>query len=124
MQLAQMSDDAIVAELGRRIALHREGLNLTQGEFADRAGVGRSTVQRIERGDSIQLSSLVKLLRAVGRVDALDAVLAAELRSPVAELQRQRERRQRVRHRHGDSEQPPPASEGPAWTWGDEDEQR
>jgi transcriptional regulator with XRE-family HTH domain len=123
MQLTQLSDDAIVAELGRRIVLHREGLNLTQAEFADRAGVGRSTVQRIERGDSIQLSSLVKLLRAVGRVDALDAVLAAELRSPVAELQRQRERRQRVRHRRH-SGQAPPASESTAWTWGDEDERR
>lgn len=120
MLLVDLADDAIVAELGRRIALHRAGLNLTQGELADRAGVGRSTVQRIERGDSIQLSSLVKLLRAVGRVDALDAVLAAELRSPVAELQRQRERRRRVRHRQGEQAQSP--EDGSAWAWGDEDE--
>lgn len=116
MLLAQLSDDAIVAELGRRIALHREGLNLTQGELADRAGVARSTVQRIERGDSIQLSSLVKLLRALDRVDALDAVLAADRRSPVAELQRQRERRRRVRHPAGEQ---PPKSGGDTWTWSD-----
>jgi len=124
MLLTQLSDDAIVAELGRRVALHRQSLNLAQDELADRAGVGRSTVQRIERGGSIQLSSLVKLLRALDRLDALDAVLAAELRSPVAELQRQRERRQRVRHRQGDRAQPPPAPDESAWTWGDEDETR
>jgi len=124
MHLAQLGDDAIVVELGRRIALHRVGLNLTQGELADRAGVARSTVQRIERGDSIQLSSLVKLLRAVDRVDALDALLAAQLRSPVAELRRQRERRQRVRHRRRDQGEPPSTSDGGTWTWGDEDEHR
>lgn len=120
MLLTDLSDDAIVAEIGRRLALHREGLNLTQGELAERAGVARSTVQRIERGDSIQLSSLVKLLRAVGRVDALDAVLAAEHRSPVAELRRQRERRQRVRHSAAGPGQQSLPSGGDTWTWSDE----
>lgn len=119
-----MGDEAVVAEFGRRIALYRVARNLTQGEFADRAGVARSTVQRIERGESIQLSSLVKLLRALDRLDALDAVLAAELRSPVAELRRQRERRRRVRHRRGDSSDEPSSSDVTSWTWGDEDEDR
>ncbi|MGE4426878.1 MAG: helix-turn-helix transcriptional regulator [Solirubrobacteraceae bacterium] len=120
MLLAQLSDDAIVVELGRRIALHRVGRNLTQSELADRAGVARSTVQRIERGDSIQLSSLVKLLRVVDRLDALDVALEAELRSPVAELRRQRARRRRVRHGRDDQGGPPPDSDGGAWTWGEE----
>lgn len=124
MLLTQLSDDAIVAELGRRIAAHREGFNLTQSELADRAGVARSTVQRIERGDSIQLSSLVKLLRAVGRIEALDAVLAAEYRSPVAELERLRGRRRRVRHPAGEpgARSSPPGEA--AWTWGEPDESR
>lgn len=91
------SDAGVVRELGRRLAVHRAARNLTQDEFAAAAGVSRSTVQRIERGDSIQLTSFVKLLRVLDRLDALDALLAPEPRSPLAELERERARGQRVR---------------------------
>lgn len=115
-----ISDAAIVAELGRRLAAHRVARSLTQAEFADRAGVARSTVQRIERGESIQLASFVKILRALGRVDALDAVLAPNVRSPLADLERDRSRRKRVRH--GSGGQRPGGDAGTApWTWGDEE---
>lgn len=121
MLFDQITDEGIVAELGRRVAVHRVARDLTQGEFAELAGVGRSTVQRIEGGESIQLTSFVKLLRALDRLDALDAVLAAEIRSPLAELERERRRRRRVRHRRGE-EVRPAAAEGSisTWTWGDE----
>ncbi len=114
-----ISDDGVVAELGRRVATHRAARDLTQSEFADEAGVGRSTVQRLERGDSIQLLSLVKILRALGRLDALDAVLAPDVRSPLVELERERSRRQRVRHRRERGPGTTAAGES-AWTWGDE----
>jgi transcriptional regulator with XRE-family HTH domain len=110
------SDDGVIAELGQRLAAHRAARNLTQGELADRAGVARSTVQRLERGQSIQLASLVRLLRSLDRLGALDAVLPAGVRSPLAELERERSRRRRrVRHRSG-------APEDPEWSWGEEDE--
>lgn len=119
MPFNQITDEAVVRELGRRVAGHRVARNLTQGEFAELAGVGRSTVQRIEGGESIQLTSFVKLLRALERLDALDAVLAAEIRSPLAELERERRRRRRVRHGRRDEVRAAEA-EGAAWTWGDE----
>jgi len=116
-----ISHEGSVAELGRRVAAHRSARNLTQGELADRAGVARSTVQRIEGGESIQLASFVKLLRALDRLDALDAVLAPEIRSPLADLERERvrARRRRVRHKRGDRGAPPADAEGAPWTWGD-----
>lgn len=114
----QLGDLAVVSELGRRLATHRMARNLTQSEFADQAGVARSTVQRIEGGASIQLSSFVKLLRALDRLDGLDAVLTPEVRSPLADLERQRAVRQRVRHPRGGSGDAT-VSEGGAWTWGD-----
>jgi transcriptional regulator with XRE-family HTH domain len=117
-----ISDDGLVAELGRRIALHRIARDRTQADFAAEAGVARSTVQRIEGGQSIQLSSFVKMLRVLDRLDGLDAVLAPEIRSPITELERQRARRRRVRRpdRRGQGAEP----EGPAgvpWTWGDDE---
>ena len=95
-----LSDDVVVAELGRRLARLRGAQNLRQDEFAEKAGVGRSTIQRLERGESIQLTSFVKILRALDRLDALEAVFPEEMRSPLADLRRARSRdRQRVRHR-------------------------
>lgn len=113
------SDDGVVAEVGRRVAIHRLARNLTQDDFAKRAGVGRSTVQRIERGASIQLTSFVKVLRVLDRLDALDAVLASEIRSPLAELERERARRQRARHGHGKTADEPAKAESGQWVWGD-----
>lgn len=98
MLLRSATDTEVVAELGRRVAEHRASFDMTQAEFADVSGVARSTVQRIERGESIQLVSFVKMLRALGRIDGIDALLTPESYSPIAELERQRRRRQRVRH--------------------------
>src|ERR1700712_867085 len=114
MRYDELTDDAVVAELGRRVAAQRIAAGLRQDDFAKRAGVARSTVQRIEGGESVQLSSLVKLLRALDRLQALDTVLEAELPSPLAELQRERSRRKRVRRAPGAESR----DAAPGWTWG------
>lgn len=110
MLLRRMTDAEVVADLGRRVAEHRVARDMTQSDFADFAGVARSTVQRIERGDSIQLNSFVKILRAFGRLDGIDALLSPEIVSPIAELERTQRRRMRVRksaeNRSGSDEQP------------------
>lgn len=116
MKLYPKSTDAeIIAELGRRHKNSRISAGLTQSDLADRAGVTRSTVQRFERGDSIQLESFVRLMRVLDRLDALDLVLPERERSPIAELEAEGRRRQRVRRRAG-------ADDGRAqWRWGDEE---
>lgn len=118
--LNEMTDVALVAELGRRVAAHRIALRLSQAEFAERAGVSRSTVQRIETGESIQLLSLVKILRALERIDALDALLAPRVRMPLVDLERERGRRRRVRHRAKEGRAPDRDESAPPWSWGDE----
>lgn len=124
MRLDQMpSDDAIVAEMGRRVVVHRVARSLTQDELAGKAGIGRSTVQRIERGNSIQLTSLVKILRVFERLDGLDAVLPADLRSPIAEFQRERDRARRQRVRPDRRPARPDDASG-AWVWGSEEHDR
>jgi transcriptional regulator with XRE-family HTH domain len=122
MPIDHISDDGVVAELGRRIALHRIARDRTQADFAAEAGVARSTVQRIEGGQSIQLSSFVKMLRVLDRLDAVDAVLAPEIHSPITELERQRSRRRRARRpdRRGQGAEPE-RRDGVSWTWGDEE---
>lgn len=106
--------EARLEELGRRIERHRLERNWTQQELAERAGVGRATVQRLERGDDVQTSSWIKLLDALDLLDDVDAALPERVASPVAELERQ----QRVRRRARAAK--PPADRDAPWTWGDE----
>lgn len=109
------SDAAVLTELGRRIARHRLERNWTQAELAREAGVGQATVQRAERGASVQMTSMVRLLRTLGLLEGLDLAIPESVRSPIAQLERERRktrRRARARVRRPSDEKP--------WTWSEE----
>ncbi len=91
----------ILREVGARLQGFRLQQNVTQAELAETAGVGHATVKRAEAGESVRLDTIVKILRALGRVEALDSFLPEPLVSPI-QLAEQRERgRQRARRRLG-----------------------
>lgn len=53
-------------DLGVRVRLRREALGLTQGEVAERAGVTRQLVSRIEHGHPrAELAGVVAVIRAL-----------------------------------------------------------
>jgi transcriptional regulator with XRE-family HTH domain len=113
-----LTNDAVLVELGRRLERHRLESNRTQAELAEEAGIGRATLQRLERGQSVQSISLIKVLRALALLDALDVALPETLELPIAELEREQRRgRQRARGRRGGSATKP---DEPAWKWGEE----
>jgi transcriptional regulator with XRE-family HTH domain len=113
-----MTDDAVLAELGRRLERQRVQRNSTQAEMAEQAGIGRATLQRLERGKSVQMTSMVKLLRALGLLAALDAAVPESIDLPIAQLEReQRKIRRRARGSRGD---PPAESSERPWRWGEE----
>ena len=61
-----------MAEIAGRIHETRVSLNWTQNELAERAGVSRPTVARIERGDDVSTATLEKVTAALGlRVELL-----------------------------------------------------
>ncbi len=118
MRLADFhTDAAVLAELGRRMARHRLERNWTQAKFAREAGVGQATVQRAERGKSVQMTSMVRLLRTLGLLEGLDAAIPESVRWPIAQLERERRRtRRRARARRQPAEQTP-------WTWAEDPEE-
>ena len=69
------SDHAALQALGRRLARHRLNRNLTQAALAAQAGVSTPTVQRIEQGQSSQAANLIRILRALGLLENLDALV-------------------------------------------------
>jgi len=78
------------AAIGQTIRRWRIEAGLSQAEAADRAGLSRSAVQGLERGTGSRLASLLSVLRAIGRDDAVDALLVDDGPTPIELLAAQR----------------------------------
>lgn len=115
------TDQAILQELGARLAKVRLEKNLTQAQLAAQAGVSKRTLERLESGIvAAQLSAFIRVCRALDLLGALDQLLPAGGPGPIAQLKM----RGRVRRRASSTgaapgvlHEPPPTSG--AWTWGE-----
>lgn len=59
-------------DLSGNVATWRKLRGLTQAQLADRAGVSRDTIVRLERGDGgVGIETLLRVLRALGVLDNL-----------------------------------------------------
>jgi transcriptional regulator with XRE-family HTH domain len=110
-----------LTELGARLQHYRLERNLTQEQMAELAGVGRATLQRLERGESVQMTSMIKLLRALDLLGALDAALPEQLDSPIAALEREQRKRTRQRGSGRRAGRGPGREGGAPWSWGDQE---
>jgi transcriptional regulator with XRE-family HTH domain len=61
--------------IGADLATWRRLRRLTAAQVADRAGVSRHTVMRLENGAGAGLESVLRVARALGVLDSLVAVL-------------------------------------------------
>lgn len=108
-----LTEDAILAEMGQRMAHRRLDLQLTQAEVARQAGVAKRTLERIEAGSSAQLSSLIRIFRVLDLLSTLDRVIPEAQVGPMALLKRQGKQRQRASNRRGSQRTHKP------WSWDD-----
>jgi transcriptional regulator with XRE-family HTH domain len=81
--IGTMTDKEILRELGRRLREERLRQNLGVVDLAARAGINRNTVVNAERGANPRLGTVVGILRALGRLDTVDAFLPAPALSPL-----------------------------------------
>lgn len=112
MQMNTLSDEAIITELGLRLARRRVELELTQATVAKQTGVSKRTIERLEAGATIQLSTLIRILRFLQLLDGLEALVPEAKPRPLELLKlkgksRQRASRKKVQIQHE------------AWQWGD-----
>ena len=91
-----LTDDAVLAELGARIASRRIELQLTQAAVAEQAGIAKRTLERIEAGQTSQLLTLVRVLRVLDAASGLDSVIPESGPSPMDLLKRKGKVRQRA----------------------------
>ena len=113
----QLTDATVLTEFGERLERLRLSRDLTQRELGERAGVNRAVVARIEAGGSVTTQNLVRVLRALDLLDALDRLVPESVSSPVEELKLRGRARRRASGGHSRSED---AVEPGPWRWGDE----
>jgi len=109
-----LSDEAALQEMGERVRRLRFAREWTQADLARAAAVSSGAVERLESGASIQLTSLLRCLRALGQLENLERLLPDAEPGPIELLEGRGRPRRRVRP--GKHAGAPPA--GP-WRWGE-----
>lgn len=61
--------------IGEQLATWRKFRQLTAAQVADKAGISRYTVMRLENGDGASMENLLRVARALGVLDTLAAAL-------------------------------------------------
>ena len=88
--------------LGRHLRNLRLRQNVDQRRLAEQAGVALNVVKNLETGKGATVTSLVKVLRALGRADWMDSLAPAVSISPLQMLKAKpsRQRASRAKGMH------------------------
>ena len=105
------SSDAVINALFERIEEIRLSRNISQAALAKEAGVSRSTITRLAKGQGISVDSFVRVMQALGLADHLAALLPNPNVRPVERIRLDGAERRRASAKRKDAGD---------WTWGDE----
>ena len=109
-----LTDDAILAETGKRIAQCRLEQQLTQADVSEQAGVSKRTVERIEAGASAQMSTIIRILRVLDLLPGLNHLIPEPGPRPMDLLKLKGKVRQRASSNRGSNQS------DKKWSWGGE----
>jgi transcriptional regulator with XRE-family HTH domain len=94
-----LTDEQVLEKLGGELRRMRLERNLSQANVAERAGVDRTTVVKIEAGKGNSLMNLVQVLRALGRLELLDGFHEEPRISPMMALEQEAKYYRKLRKR-------------------------
>ena len=92
-----MSDKALSQQIGTFVRHHRLVQNRTQEEAARAAGISRSTLSLLEKGEPVSLSSLLRVLRILDLLHVMDAFRVHREISPIEYARLKKSERKRAR---------------------------
>jgi transcriptional regulator with XRE-family HTH domain len=93
-----MNDQALAAHVGAFIKHHRLDQNKTQEVLANEAGISRSTLSLLERGETVTLATLIQVLRMLDQLQVMDAFEVHQSISPLALAKAEQAKRKRARN--------------------------
>ncbi len=97
----QLSDSAIVAQIGIFVKKTRLRQNITQSKLAEMAGLNRWTISQLENGESVNLGSLIQILRALDALYVLSQFEVIDEISPLEYAKLKKKEKQRARGKAG-----------------------
>jgi len=95
-----MSDTALVKTIGDFVQHHRLNQNKSQSNVAVDAGISRSTLSLLERGEKISLGSLIKVLRVLDLLHIMNVFTIDNEISPVEYAKLKKNKRKRTQNKH------------------------
>ena len=93
----EKTDSEIVALLGDRLKQYRLQHNVTVRELSEASGLHVNTIAKAEGGEDSRLTTVIRILRGLKRLEALDAFLPPPTISPLQLAKLRSKRRQRAR---------------------------
>lgn len=91
-----MSDKALAMHIGAFIKHHRIEQNKTQDVLAKAAGISRSTLSLLERGETVTLATLIQVLRVLDKLYVLDVFSVQQDISPLMLAKMEKDKRKRA----------------------------
>jgi transcriptional regulator with XRE-family HTH domain len=92
-----MSDKSLAMQIGTFIKHHRMEQNKTQDVLANTAGISRSTLSLLERGETVTLATLIQVLRVLDQLQVMEAFTIQQFISPLVLAKMEKNRRTRAR---------------------------
>ena len=110
---SENNNSSVLRELGARIKRNRIDTQLSQQDFAAKAGISTRTLSAAENGEDIRLSNLLRILRTLGCLENIDLLIPELAFDPESYRTLGRERKRVSRTSEG--------KDTSEWKWGDEE---
>jgi len=91
-----MSDKSLMEIIGNFIQSHRLNQNKSQDQVAATAGISRSTLSLLERGEKIRIDSLIQILRVLNLLYIMDVFKIQDQISPIDYAKLKRKQRKQA----------------------------
>lgn len=88
-----------IKELGAKIKLYRIMRGMSQQELADKTGISKRSISRLEQGESVHINSLFTILIALDLGDNIELLVPDQSKRPSFYLEKSENTSKRVRKR-------------------------
>ncbi len=92
----EMSDKSLMETIGKFIQSHRLNQNKSQNQVATSAGISRSTLSLLERGEKVRIDSIIQVLRVLDLLYVMDIFSIQDQISPIAYARLKKKQRKKA----------------------------
>jgi len=99
-----ISDKGLLEVIGNFIKWHRLNQNKTQDEVAESAGISRSTLSLLERGEKVRIDSFIQVIRVLDLLYIMDIFKIEQEISPIEYAKLKKKQRKQASPKNNNNE--------------------